>query len=177
MQTKKYLKDIEILDIKRWVMQYYEYKKAYSILKNKKKLYMQFYGKIAELMVSYELFKEDRVNWELDLEGDGGVDLIYEGKTIDVKCTTYWKKPELKENHPHPEEVADIYALVGIHPKTYMTWITGYVPSQKFLGEDNFIQNYRGLGSRYMMPKHKLIRNIKEAVKLVNEQNTSHSNL
>jgi hypothetical protein len=54
------------------------------------------------------------VDWSLRLDGDGGVDFIVDGETVNVKATPYWRDPYLKAPKGDNLTAADWYALTPV---------------------------------------------------------------
>lgn len=86
-------------------------KSSYLSTKNWSKSSTHFLGLIGEAVVS--VLTGIPMNGMLDPMGDGCRDFGWDGYTIDVKGTLYWREPHLKQ-YPNPKRWCDIYMLVGI---------------------------------------------------------------
>lgn len=86
-------------------------KSSYRSTKNWSKYSTHVLGAIGEMCFS--IVTGYPVNAASLPEGDGNIDFLIGGKTIDVKSTQYWKDPDLKQ-YPKPKKWVDIYVLCGV---------------------------------------------------------------
>ena len=86
-------------------------KSSYGSTKNWSRSSTHFLGLVGEAVVS--VLTGIPMNGLLDPMGDGCRDFGWDGFTIDVKGTLYWREPHLKQ-YPNPKRWCDIYILVGI---------------------------------------------------------------
>jgi hypothetical protein len=86
-------------------------KSSYRSTKNWSKYSTHVLGAIGEMCFS--IVTGHPVNAASLPEGDGNIDFLIGGKTIDVKSTQYWKDPDLKQ-YPKPKKWVDIYVLCGV---------------------------------------------------------------
>lgn len=135
--------------VKKWAA-------AYNYLKQKPypedRLVM---GKLGELLVSFYLFGEDRINWEINWDikedkNDGGFDISFQGWSIDVKTTPFFRDPLLKEyvNRSYPPK--DVYCLVSLDLEKTSYIIHGFIQSSYFRTDAFLVENWQNLGSRYI---------------------------
>ena len=96
----------------------------------------------------------DAINWDVQAEGDS-YDFLINGKTIDIKASSYWRFPELKV-FPN-EKKADFYVLVGISKEEKRGRLAGFASYAQLFDEANYV-NYRGLGWRYMLAERDLCK-------------------
>ena len=73
-----------------------------------------------------------KMNLGLDINGDDGYDIVLGGLTWDVKTSTYWSSPHLREN---PERVGkcDGYILVAIDLKRKRGRMVGWATKAEVL--------------------------------------------
>lgn len=114
-------------------------------------------GKIGELAFAKfcPRLDENSVDWNIQQSGDK---LDFFGK-LDIKTTTYFKYPELKENHYKIVENEVYYVLTAIKPEKRQVKIVGWVSSKDFLTRQYLFDNYKGLGSKFVAPAYKLSKN------------------
>jgi hypothetical protein len=107
--------NIPLKEIKILTDQIHAMKDKRRSTKNLSVMSSHYLGKIGEHIFCEEY--KDRynlsVNMELLLQGDGKYDFLIEDKQIDIKTTTYWKEPLLKE-FTSVRHVPDIYVLISI---------------------------------------------------------------
>lgn len=119
-----------------------------------------FYGKIGEF-----IFKEEfglNPDMSISIQGDS-CDFTYKGKKIDIKTTTYWKDPYLRE-FSNPRKVPDIYVLVAVQTVNKNTGevfgeIVGWCYSEELLSTQ--LKDLGNLGKRHLLSRDEL-RDIKD---------------
>ena len=111
-------------------------------------------GRIGELLVSYFLFGENRLNWDIANPGqDDHVDIRWNGLDIDVKTCSFFKDPLLKEftqarfNQTNKKLH---YCLVSLNISKNKYTIQGFIPASKFLTDDYLVSDWKGLGPRFI---------------------------
>lgn len=100
-----------------------EQKRSYASTKNWSRLSTHFLGLVGEAAVS--VLTGIPINLMLDPMGDGCRDFTWDGYTIDVKGTLYWREPHLKQ-YPKPKRWCDIYILVGIDEGMRRAQVSGW---------------------------------------------------
>ncbi len=103
-------------------------KKKYQSTKNWSKHSTHFIGLVGETTVS--IATGIPLNLVLDPAGDGCRDFTWEGKTLDVKGTIYWRNPHLKQ-YPKPKRWCDYLVLVGIDPIRQASTICGWATADE----------------------------------------------
>lgn len=119
-----------------------------------------FYGKIGEFIFKEEFGLDPDMS--VSIAGDN-YDFTYNGKKIDIKTTTYWKDPYLRE-FSNPRKVPDIYVLVAIQTinmnsgEVYAE-IVGWCYSNELLSTP--LKDLGSLGKRHILTREGL-KNIKD---------------
>jgi hypothetical protein len=98
-------------------------KRSYQSTKNWSRSSTHFLGLVGEAAIS--VITGIPINEDLDPRGDGCLDFGWEGIFIDVKGTTYWRNPHLKQ-YPDPKKWCDIYILVGIDEGAKRAKVSGW---------------------------------------------------
>lgn len=119
-----------------------------------------FYGKVGEFIFKQEFGLDPDMS--INIQGDSQ-DFIYKGKKIDIKTTTYWKDPFLRE-FSNPRKVPDIYVLVAVQTINENNGdvfgeIVGWCYSEELLSTP--LKNLGNIGKRYILNRNEL-RNIKD---------------
>jgi hypothetical protein len=110
-------------------------------------------GKLGEVLVSKYLSGKVNLNWDIvDASNDCGVDLVFNDKKIDVKTSTFFKDPLLKEFSKVKGGSKNdiIYSLVSLDLTQYKYAIHGFIDAKQFISNDFFVPNWKGLGPRYI---------------------------
>ncbi len=97
---------------------------------------------------------------ELLPEGDGNVDFVVNGKSIDIKTTRYWKDPDLKQ-YPNPKKWADAYVLCAVDVDAKRARIFGWSTKE---GVMNARKVDYGYGVQLSINHTELNQNISELV-------------
>jgi hypothetical protein len=110
-------------------------------------------GKLGEVLVSKYLTGKVTLNWDIiDASNDSGVDLTYGDKKIDVKTSTFFSDPLLKEFIKVKGGSKDdiVYGLVSLNLEKYKYCIHGFIEAKRFISDEFFVPNWKGLGPRYI---------------------------
>ena len=110
-------------------------------------------GKLGEVLVSKYLSGKVNLNWDIvDASNDCGVDLIFNDKKIDVKTSTFFKDPLLKEFSKVKGGSKNdiIYSLVSLDLTRYKYAIHGFIDAKQFISDKYFKQDWKGKGPRYI---------------------------
>lgn len=114
-----------------------------------------FYGKIGEF-----IFQEEfglKADTSIAIGGDNQ-DFIINGLKIDIKTTTYWRDPLLRE-FKNPRKAPDIYVLISIKGvyedvETVEGEIVGWCYANKLLNKP--LSHLGNLGERHLLNKDEL---------------------
>jgi hypothetical protein len=114
-------------------------KKNYKSTKNWSKDSTHLLGLIGELCFSINTgLKIDKT---LKVAGDDGYDFIHNGKTYDIKTTSYYSKPNLIQNL-NPKKWADYYILVGVNMSKKTAKIFGYATKEELQNAELYDYGY-----------------------------------
>jgi len=98
-----------------------------------------FYGLCGEVVVALETgLKVDR---SLRINGDPGYDFVVNGCTFDVKTSTFWHSPDLKE-FTNKELVADEYILVALDMERRRGRVVGWVTREQLVSAHTIDYGY-----------------------------------
>lgn len=135
-------------------------KKKYKSTKNWSKESTHFLGLIGELCFS--IHTGLKIDKELKVGGDDGYDFIYNGKTYDIKTTSYYSKPNLTQNL-NPKKWADYYILVGVNIDKKVAKIFGYATKEAVQNAELYDYGY---GNRRVIEADNLNKGIPEDILL-----------
>lgn len=133
-------------------------KKNYKSSKNWSKHSTHVLGLIGE--ICFSVYTGIDACLELIPEGDGNIDFIINGKSIDIKTTRYWKDPDLKQ-YPNPKKWADAYVLCAVDVDEKRAKIFGWTTKEAIVNAKKVDYGY---GVQLSMNHSELNKNINELV-------------
>lgn len=129
-------------------------KSSYKSSKNWSRYSTHALGAIGEMCFS--IVTGCIINADTLPEGDGNIDFIINGKSVDVKSTQYWRDPDLKQ-YPFPKKWADIYVLCGIDIDRKRAKIFGWASKDQVMSAKKTDYGY---GEQFSIKHHELNKDI-----------------